>query len=212
MDKGGGHRRGSTSAHHSTGAHNFKQLQPMSTMQKSLIPLARAQRSRRLAVCAPASTAIEARESCRAPPGSTPVARWRPSHQIVSVQPGAQQHQLEVAVGLVAARDVANSAAPGRAVPCDARRARPRLCEVHVSVCRCKNVLVSSMCRTMELCVGVCTVGVHALVLARACERVPCKRRRTTPLAPETARPLSSRTTSGPGCDRSPTAMTSHRT
>ena len=130
------------------------------------------------------------------------IARCRRSHQIAQHLSGAQQHQLEVAVGLVAARDVANSAAPGRAVPCDARRARPRLCEVHVSVCRCKNVLVSSMCRTMELCVGVCTVGVHAHVLARACGRVPRKRCRMTLLAPETARPLSSCITTGPGRER----------
>ena len=105
-------------------------------------------------------------------------------------------------MGLAAARDVCISAAPGRAVPCDARRARLRLCEVHMSVCRCKNVLVSSMCRTMELCVGVCTVGVHARVLARACGRVPRKRCRTTLLAPETARPLSSCITTGPGRER----------
>ena len=98
------------------------------------------QRSRRLAVCAPASAAIEALESCRAPPGSTAVARWRPSHQIASVQPGAQQHQLEVVAGLAAAHDVCVSAAPACAVPYGARRARPRLCEVDMSACRCKNV------------------------------------------------------------------------
>ena len=47
-----------------------------------------------------------------------------------------------------------------------------------------------------------------AWIREAACERVPRKRRRTTPLAPETARPLSSCTTSGPGRDRRTTAMT----
>ena len=130
------------------------------------------------------------------------IVRSRPRHQIAQQLPGAQQHQLEVVVCPAAACDVVISAAPGRVVSCDASRDRPRLCEVCVLVCRCKNVLVSSMCRTMELCVGVCTVGVHARVLARACGRVPRKRCRTTLLAPETARPLSSCITTGPGCER----------
>ena len=61
--------------------------------------------------------------------------------------------------GLVAAHDVANSASPSRAVPYRARRARSRRCEVYMSACRCRNVLVSCLCRIMEMCAGVCTVG-----------------------------------------------------
>ena len=74
----------------------------------------------------------------------------------------------------------------------------------------------------MELCVLECARQIDNVhrgwactrlcMYARACERVLRECCRTTPLAPETARPLSSCTTSGPGCDRRPTAMTSHRT
>ena len=112
------------------------------------------------------------------------------------------QPLVEVFVGLAAARDVAKKVSPSRAVPCSARRARSRLCDVHTSVRRCRNVHVSSMCSAVELCFGVCIMGVHARVLARACGRVPRKRCRTTLLAPETARPLSSCITTGPGRER----------
>ena len=130
------------------------------------------------------------------------IARCRRSHQVAQHLSGAQQHQLEVAVGLVAARDVANSAAPGRAVPCDARRARSRRCDVHPSACRCKNVLWSCLCSAMKMCVGVCTVGARARVLARACVCVLRRGCRTSLLAQETARPFPSCATTGPGLAR----------
>ena len=171
MDKGGGHRRGSTSAHHSTGAHNFKQLQPMSTMQESLIPLARAQRSRRLAACAPASAANGASKSHRTQRDRTGVPPLRPCHQIVRQLQSAQQLHVEAVVALVAALDVESAAAKLDPVPSTARRARPHRCQTCRSVCRCRNVQWSCLCSAVEMCFGVCIVGVHARVLARACAR-----------------------------------------
>ena len=104
---------------------------------------------------------------------------------------------VEVVVGLAAAHDVGFSAAPARAVPYGARRARSRHCEVDMSACRCKNVLVSCMCRTMEMCVGVCIVGVHVRVLARARACVLRRRCRASLLTPETVRPFPSCGTTG---------------
>ena len=104
---------------------------------------------------------------------------------------------VEVFVGLAAACDVAIEAANLDAVPSKARRARPRHCEVDMSACRCKNVLVSCMCRTMEMCVGVCIVGAHVRVLARARACVLRRRCRASLLTPETVRPFPSCRTTG---------------
>ena len=101
----------------------------------------------------------------------------------------AMQPLVEVFVGLAAARDVAKKVSPSRAVPCSARRARSRLCGMHMSVRRCRNVLVSSMCSAVELCFGVCIVGVHARVLARACGCVLCRCCRMGPVPPDAAHP-----------------------
>ena len=109
---------------------------------------------------------------------------------------------VEVVVGLAAARNVGFSAAPARVVPYGARRARSRHCEVDTSACRCKNVLVSCMCRTMEMCVGVCIVGAHVCVLARARACVLRRRCRVSLLTPETVRPFPSCRTTGPRCER----------
>ena len=57
-------------------------------------------------------------------------------------------------------------------------------------------------CRIMELCAGVCIVGVRARVLARARARVLRRRRRTSLLTLEAARPFPSCRTTGPRCER----------
>ena len=101
----------------------------------------------------------------------------------------AMQPLVEVFVGLAAARDVAKKVSPSRAVPCSARRARSRLCDVHTSVRRCRNVHVSSMCSAVELCFGVCIMGVHARVLARACGCVLRRCCRMGPVPPDAAHP-----------------------
>ena len=103
----------------------------------------------------------------------------------------------EVVVGLSAARDVAGSVPPGRALPCSARRARSHRCDVHRSAGRCRNVQWSCLCIAVEMCVGVCTVGAFARVLARACARVPRRCCRTRLPPPGTARPFPSCRTTG---------------
>ena len=105
-------------------------------------------------------------------------------------------------VGLVAARDVEMSVPPSRAVPCRARRARSRRCDVYMSACKCQSVQWSCLCSAVEMCDGVCTVGACACVLARACARVLRRRCRMSLPAPETARPFPSCRTTG----RSPRA------
>ena len=177
--------------------HNFKQLQPMSTMQKSLIPLARAQRSRRLAACAPASAANGAPKSHRTQRDRTDVPPLRPCHQIVRQLQSAQQLHVEVVVALAAAPDVESAAAKLDPVPSTARSARPHHCQTCRSVCRCRNVQWSCLCSAVEMCFGVCIVGAHARVLARGCVRVPRRCCRTSPATPETALALSSSTTAG---------------
>ena len=117
---------------------------------------------------------------------------------------------VEVVVGLAAAHDVGFSAAPARVVSYGARRARPSYCGVDLSACRCKNVLVSCMCRTMEMCVGVCIVGVHVRVLARARACVLRRRCRASLLTPETVRPFPSCRTTGPRCEREAHRHTEH--
>ena len=102
----------------------------------------------------------------------------------------------------MAARDGQKSAAPSRAVPSSARRARSRHCDVDMSACTCKNVQWSCLCSAVEMCVGVCTVGARARVLARACVHVPRRGCRTRLPVLETAGPLSSCRTTG----RSPRA------
>ena len=109
----------------------------------------------------------------------------------------ALQPLVEVVVGLAATCGVESEAANIDAMPCEARRARPRRCEVHRSACRCKIVLWSCLRSAMNMCVGVCIVGAHARVLARACVRVPRRCCRTSPATPETALALSSSTTAG---------------
>ena len=105
-------------------------------------------------------------------------------------------------VGPAAARDGRKSAAPSRAVPSSARRARSRHCDMDMSACTCKNVQWSCLCSAVEMCVGVCTVGACARVLARACVHVPRRGCRTRLPVLETAHPLSSCRTTG----RSPRA------
>ena len=90
------------------------------------------------------------------------------------------------------------------------RRARSRRCGVDMSVCRCRIVLVSCLCRIMELCSGVCIVGVRARVLARACARVLRRRRPTSLLTLETARPFPSCRTTGPRGERGGTRHAVH--
>ena len=77
-------------------------------------------------------------------------------------------------------------------------------------VCRCRIVLVSCLCRIMELCSGVCIVGVRARVLACACARVLRRRRRTSLRTLETARPFSGCRTTGPRCEREGTRHAVH--
>ena len=69
---------------------------------------------------------------------------------------------------------------------------------------------VSCLCRIMELCAGVCIVGVRARVLARACARVLRRRRRTSLLTLETACPFPSCRTTGPRCEREGTRHAVH--
>ena len=102
-------------AHNTT--HNSKQLQPIGMVHKPLLPSAHAQRSLRLATCVPVSVAIDTSKSHCAPRGLVACARRRSCQPFAPVLPGAQQHQVEVVVGLAAARDVALSAARRRAVP-----------------------------------------------------------------------------------------------
>ena len=90
----------------------------------------------------------------------------------------------------MAARGGQKSAAPSRAVPSSARRARSRHCEADMSACRSKNVHVSCMCSAEDLCVGVCVVGVHARVLARACGCVLRRCCRMGPAPPDAAHPV----------------------
>ena len=129
-------------------------------------------------------------------------ARPRPCHPIVKQLQSAQQLHVEVVVGLAAARSVKLSVAPRRTVPWDVRCARSRRCEVNMSVCKCRNVLVSCLCRIMEMCAGVCTLGACVRVLARACARVLRRRCRMSLPTPGTARPFSSCRTTGPRCER----------
>ena len=165
-------------------------------------PRALERRWHMLARCGRAWAGFRARLKHAARRSSTADARQRSCQQIAMPLQSAMQPLVEVFVGLAAARDVAKKVSPSRAVPCSARRARSRLCDVHTSVRRCRNVYVSSMCSAVELCFGVCIAGVHARVLARACVHVPCRGCRTRLPVPGTARPLSSCRTTG----RSPRA------
>ena len=114
----------------------------------------------------------------------------------------ALQPLVEVVAGLAAARDVDLVVANLEAVPCKARRACSRRCEVHRLACKCRNVLWSCLRSAVEMCVGVCSMGARARVLARACVHVPRRGCRTSLLAQETARPFPSCTTTGPGLAR----------
>ena len=49
---------------------------------------------------------------------------------------------------------------------------------------------VSCMCSAVELCVGVCIVGVHARVLSRACGCVLCRCCRMGPAPQDAAHPV----------------------
>ena len=138
-------------------------------------PRALERRWHMLARCGRAWAGFRARLKHAARRSSTADARQRSCQQIALPLQSAMQPLVEVFVGLAAARDVAKEVSPSRAVPCSARRARSRLCDVHTSVRRCRNVHVSSMCSAVELCFGVCIVGVHARVLARACGCVLCR-------------------------------------
>ena len=129
---------------------------------------------------------------------STVRARQRSCRQVAIPLQSALMPLVEVVVGLAAARDVAKSASPSRAVPRRARRARSRRCEVHMSACKCKNVQWSCLCSAMRMCVGVCTVGACVRVLARARVCVLRRHCRTRLLASETALPFPSCATTGP--------------
>ena len=155
-----------------------------------------------LARCGRACVASEAQSTHAARYSPTVGARQRSWQQNATPLQSAMKPCVEVFVGLAAACDVAIEAANLDAVPSKARRARPRHCEVDMSACRCKNVLVSCMCRTMEMCVGVCIVGAHVRVLARARACVLRRRCRASLLTPETVRPFPSCRTTGPRCER----------
>ena len=60
------------------------------------------------------------------------------------------------------------------------------------------------------MCAGVCIVGVHARVLARACARVLRRRRRTSLRTLGTARPFPSCRTTGPRGEREGTRHAVH--
>ena len=84
---------------------------------------------------------------------------------------GYMRDTCRIHLGCLAAAcdaDVAKTVAPSRAVPCSARLARSRRCDVHMSVRRCRNAHVSSMCSAVELCFGVC---IAARGRVRACAR-----------------------------------------
>ena len=162
------------------------------------MPLVLAQHPRRLVDCAPASAAIGASKSHRPQRNPAGVPLLRPCHWNARQMQSALQHHLEVVVGLAAAPVVETAAAHLDSMPSQARRARPRRCETHRSVCRCKKVQWSCLCSAVEMCFGVCIVGVHARVLARACVRVPRTCCRASLPAPETAPPFSSSTAAGP--------------
>ena len=132
-----------------------------------------------------------ARVHARKGPGSPPSQNARPLQS-------ALLPLVEVVVGLAAARGVGKLVPPSRAVPSRARRARSRRCEVHMSVHRCTNVQWSCLCSAVEMCAGVCTVGVCTRVLARACACVLRKGCRTSLRARETALPFPSCATTGP--------------
>ena len=155
-----------------------------------------------LALCGPACAAFRALSKRAARHGSTADARQRSCQQNASPLECALQPVVEVVVGLVAAPAVESAAAEPDAVPSQARRARSYRCETHMSACRCKNVLWSCLCSAMKMCVGVCTVGARARVLARACVCVLRRGCRTSLLAQETARPFPSCATTGPGLAR----------
>ena len=161
-------------------------------------PRAAVRRWRILARCGRACAASRAPSKRAACHGSTADARQRSCPQNASPLECALQPVVEVVVGLVAAPVVESAAAEPDAVPSQARRARSYRCETHMSACRCKNVLWSCLCSAMKMCVGVCTVGARARVLARA--RVCVLRRGcwTSLLAQETARPFPSCATTGP--------------
>ena len=118
-------------------------------------PRALERRWHMLARCGRAWAGFRARLKHAARRSSTADARQRSCQQIAMPLQSAMQPLVEVFVGLAAARDVEKKVSPSRAVPCSARRARSRLCDVHTSVRRCRNVHVSSMCSAVELCVGV---------------------------------------------------------
>ena len=166
------------------------------------MPRALERRWRMLALCGPACVAFKAPLRHAAPCNSTADALQRSCQQFARPLPSALQPLVEVIVGLAAACDAESDAAHIDAMPSEARRDRPYHCETHVSACRCKNVLWSCSCSAMEMCVGVCTVGARARVLARACVCVLRRGCRTSLLAQETARPFPSCATTGPGLAR----------
>ena len=163
-------------------------------------PCAAARRWRTLARCgwACAASVTPLRRAARY--SSTVQARQRSCEQNARPLQSALLPLVEVVVGLAAARGVVKSVPPSRAVPSRARRARSRLCDVHTSVRRCRNVHVSSMCSAVELCFGVCIMGVHARVLARACGYLLRRCCRMGPAPPDAAHPAP---TSGTEVQRS---------
>ena len=92
---------------------------------------ARERRWRVLALCGPACAAFEAPLRHAAPRSSTADALQRSCQQFAMPLQSALQPLVEVVVGLAAARDVDLVVANLEAVPCKARRARSRRCEVH---------------------------------------------------------------------------------
>ena len=179
-----------------TSAHAALQL------EGAAAPRALEQRRRMLALCGRAWAVFGAPSKRASRRSSTADARQRSCQQNASPLECALQPVVEVVVGLVAAPDVGSAAAEPDAVPSLARRARSYRCETHMSACRCKNVLWSCLCSAMKMCVGVCTVGARARVLARACVCVLRRGCRTSLLAQETARPFPSCATTGPGLAR----------
>jgi hypothetical protein len=157
-----------------------------------------ARRWRMRACCGRACAAFTARLKHAARRSSTAEARQRSCQQNARPLQSALLPLVEVVVGLAAARGVGKLVPPSRAVPSRARRARSRRCEVHMSVHRCTNVQWSCLCSAVEMCAGVCTVGVCTRVLARACACVLRKGCRTSLRARETALPFPSCATTGP--------------
>ena len=174
-------------------------MQHGSLKREAAAPCAPARRSSMRACCGRACAAFTARSRHAARRSSTARARQRSCPQFATPLQSALKPLVQVVVGLAAARDARISAAPGRAVPCDARRARSRRCDVHVSLQVQKCAVVVFVQCNGNVCWSV-IVGARARVLARAC--VCAAQGLPDEPTQETARPFPSRATTGPGLAR----------